>query len=142
MVSMSHRTMHNESSFALYFDILLFAVKELVNLPIDKSLWYAIGQELGIKDYKLNEIKVDNEHKPNHSLACTTSMFLYWIQVEEEPTYHKLVIALSAVGMREVATALCDKYGMLAVLFVYGWPAPRELFHKACFHNFVPESCI
>ena len=79
------------SSFFLYFDILLFAVpslKELVNLPIDRSLWYAIGQELGIKYYKLNEIKADNERKPNHSLACTTSMFSYWIQVEEEPTYH------------------------------------------------------
>ena len=84
-----------------------------MTLGIDFSLWYDIGQELGIEDYRLNTIKADNAGKPTHSVDCATSMFSLWIQTRDEPTYEKLAKALSAMGMREIATTLCEKYGML-----------------------------
>ena len=88
-------------------------LKDLMALDIDFSLWYDIGQELGIEDYRLNTIKADNAGKPNHSVDCAASMFSLWIQMSDVSTYEKLAKALSVVGMREIATTLCEKYGML-----------------------------
>lgn len=88
-------------------------------LQIDYSLWYDIGQELGIEDYKLNTIKADNARKPHHSVDCMVNMFSLWIQMESQPTYKKVAVALSAVGMREIGILLCEKYGMLPNVIVF-----------------------
>ena len=89
------------------------SLKELMDLHIDYSLWYDIGQELGIEDSKLNTIKANNAGKPYQSADCTLNMFHLWINTKDKPTYEKLAKALSALGMREIATTLCKKYGKL-----------------------------
>ena len=87
---------------------------DLENLPIDRTLWYSIGNELGLKDHRLREIKLNNRNHPEFHKACTREMFILWLRsAEYTPSYQKLVQALSAAGLQDVALSLCEKYGML-----------------------------
>ena len=102
-----------------------------MSLCIDYSLWYDIGQELGIEDDKLNTIKANHAGKPTQSNDCMCDMYAHWIRTEDNPTYEKLAKALSTVGMREIATTLCAKYGMLwaCILSVY--------YYGLCLHSYI-----
>ena len=88
-------------------------LSDLMALPIDFSLWYDIGLELGLEDYRLNIIMANNAGKPDSSRHCACDMYDLWLKSIHQPTYTKLAMALSTVGMREIAAALCQKYGML-----------------------------
>ena len=93
-------------------------------LRLDYSLWYDLGEELGIEDYKLATIKYDNAQKPNHSEYCTISMFSLWIKTDDEATYKKLAKALSAVGMRDIAITICRKHGMFRCTCTFNTNCP------------------
>ena len=117
--------------------LLIIADSNLVDLldpdlHIDYSLWYDIGLELGIKDNKLNEIKANNAGKPDYSICCARDMFYFWITgiTEGEPTYEKLAIALSALGMRKIAATIlrkkCSKFTTTIM------PAFGPTVHRVC----------
>ena len=86
-------------------------LRDLLQLNIDFSLWYELGEELGLEEHQLNTIKADNAGKPKHTMNCATDMFLKWIETDYNPTYEKLAVSLSTVGMREIAATLCEKHG-------------------------------
>jgi hypothetical protein len=88
-------------------------LSDLMSLGIDYSLWYDIGLELGIEEYKLNTIKANHAGKPTQSNDCMCDVYAHWIRTEGKPTYEILAKALSAVGIRKIALILCAKYGML-----------------------------
>ena len=98
------------------------------DLHIDYSLWFDIGLELGIKESKLNIIKANNAGKPEYSIHCAQGMFHLWVidgtEDDHEPTYERLAVALSVVGMRKVAATIlhkkCSKLFMYTI-WLQGW---------------------
>ena len=83
------------------------------NLHIDYSHWFDIGLELGIKENKLNVIKANNANKPDCPIHCAKDMFYLWLtdgtEDDHEPTYERLAVALSLVGMRKAAATILHK---------------------------------
>ena len=75
-------------------------VIELVN-------WQGVGLQLGVKDYELQKIKLNN---PLCHDDQKREMFRAWLRTSVNPNYDDVIKALEAVGERNVAQQLRDKF--------------------------------
>ena len=67
--------------------------------------WYSLGTELEIDDGKLDEL----EEKYSDPHRRMIKAFGVWLEEEENPTYRKLLQALSNIGKRDVAKSICTE---------------------------------
>ena len=72
------------------------ALKVLVNLPVAAE-WRRLGQQLGIPEFKLDEIQVNHEHSHNFAQDCLSDMFVWWLKGDHDATYERL-----ARGIRDI----------------------------------------
>ena len=71
--------------------------------------WYPLGIQLGVPDPDLKMIENDykrTEDKKLHSLSK-------WVDIDEQPSWSKVVRALVAINERHVARTIAEKYGIL-----------------------------
>ena len=74
-------------------------VIELVN-------WQGVGLQLGVKDYELQKIKLNNPRCHDQK----REMFRAWLRTSVNRNYDDVIKALEAVGERKVAQQLRDKF--------------------------------
>ena len=77
--------------------------------PEVASQWYDLGVELLNHDQakRLEVIKCDN---PGLSETCCTEMFKYWLQVDVDASWNKLLKALKHTGYNTLADKLKNEY--------------------------------
>ena len=71
--------------------------------------WYPLGIQLGVPDADLRMIESDyhrTEERKLHSLSK-------WMDIDEHPSWSKVVRALVAINERHVARNIAEKYGIL-----------------------------
>jgi len=71
-------------------------LKDLVELPI--TMWHTLGIKLGLAKTELDEIQANNAQFPDFNQRCMSSMFSWWLQTDESPTYRRLVKVLLEAG--------------------------------------------
>ena len=72
------------------------ALKVLVNLPVAAE-WRRLGQQLGIPEFKLDEIQANHKHSHNFAQDCLSDMFVRWLKDDHDATYERL-----ARGIRDI----------------------------------------
>ena len=83
-------------------------------LPV-ATCWYKLGLELGVSPYDLDVIE---GNYPRDREMCKLKMFGAWLRGDADSTYEKLVKALTAVGKRSIAEAICLARGTLRFVSV------------------------
>lgn len=78
--------------------------KDLQHLPIKD--WYALGLELGLKDFDLEVIRNDEGGMQGR----IRKMFQAWLSQFPNASYQQLVNALCKIKENTVASDLCKKY--------------------------------
>ena len=71
--------------------------------------WYPLGLQLGVPDADLKMIESDyrrTEDRKLHSLSK-------WMDIDEQPSWSKVVRALVAIHERHVARNIAEKYGIV-----------------------------
>ena len=89
----------------------VFNLAYLSSLPV-AAVWRRLGLQLGVPDYQLDIMQENNAGRVDPSSNCLYSMFNWWLKGSDSPTPKQLVIALSAIGKRDVAENVAQKYGM------------------------------
>lgn len=84
-------------------------VNELQNVT---DIWFQLGMNLDIPSTKLLEIEGDNKRAAD----CLCRMLIEW-ENRENPTWSKVVRALTAVRRPRLAQDLATRYGELGVVF-------------------------
>ena len=82
-------------------------LQDLCLLPV--SNWYLLGLQLGIS---ADELDVIERNYPRDNHMCKAKMFAAWLRVDTRTSYRKLARALVAVGIRNIAEAVCTARGM------------------------------
>ena len=111
-------------------------LRDLTNLPIPRAYWRKLGSQLCINTDKLDEIQANCQHSPTLVEDCTRTMFHFWLNNGNSPTYKSLVEGLQAAGMDEAVTFIHQKYGKVLVMIVYSL-SPSFFFVKhliTCMH--------
>ena len=86
-------------------------LKDLVNeCQQVVSQWKQLGLQLDVPQHRLDTIQAGHVGDPHAQTKCLTGMFNWWLN-NKDATYESLVPALVAVERRDVARALCKKYG-------------------------------
>ena len=73
--------------------------------------WYPLGIQLGLPDADLKMIENDyhrTEERKLHSISK-------WMDIDEQPSWSKVVRALVAINERHVARTIAEKYGILFI---------------------------
>ena len=83
------------------------SLRELDQLPGVATVWYRLGLQLEVKTEDLDVI----EMKYRDADMCKIKMFAEWLRCDTNPTYKKLVVALLAVGKRNLAESVCSARG-------------------------------
>ena len=83
--------------------------------------WREVGEGLLKKECadKLDEIE---KNHPNDKEGCCTEMFKYWLEVDSEANWNKLIGALKQIGQSTLATKVEEVViiqGMLSVIYSY-----------------------
>ena len=73
--------------------------------------WRVLGLKLEVPHHQLDIFQANHQRSPNHVQDCLTSMFDWWLKNDNDPTYEKLAQAIAAIGERQLAKTLCEKYG-------------------------------
>ena len=82
-------------------------LRDLSLLPVPN--WYPLGLQLGVGGDELNVIERDY---PRDNNMCKLKMFGVWLRGDSNATFGKLARALTAIGKRNVAEAMCTERGM------------------------------
>ena len=75
--------------------------------------WYLLGLQLGVST---DELEVIERNYPRNNHMCKIKMFGTWLRTDTSASYRKLVKALTAIGKRSIAEAVCTARGMEAML--------------------------
>ena len=84
------------------------SLKSLQNDLLYVWRWYPLGLQLGVPEADLKMIERDyqrTEERKLHSLSK-------WLNIDEHPSWSKLVRALVAINESHVARTIAEKYGM------------------------------
>ena len=73
--------------------------------------WYPLGLQLGVPDAYLKVIESDYQRTEDRKL-CSLSK---WMDIDEQPSWSKVVRALVAISERHVARTIAEKYGILFI---------------------------
>ena len=57
------------------------------------------------------ELETIQSKHPQDDRICQTKMFGMWLREVEHPNYQKLLMALVAIGRRDIAESVCEKEG-------------------------------
>ena len=71
-------------------------------------MWYKLGLQLGVR---ADDLEIIEKNYPRDADTCKIKMFAEWRRGDTNPTYEKLVTALSAVGKRKLAESVCSAQG-------------------------------
>ena len=71
--------------------------------------WYPLGLQLGVPDADLKMIESDYQQIEDRKLHSLSK----WMDIEEHPSWSKVVRALVAINERRVARTIAEKYGIL-----------------------------
>ena len=82
-------------------------IRDLSLLPVPN--WYLLGLQLGVSGDELDMIK---RKYPRDNHLRKVKMFGAWLRVDTSASYSKLARALTAIGKRNIAEALCTARGM------------------------------
>ena len=74
---------------------------------MEVSDWYGLGLQLDIDYLELDQIRRENCDEK----MKTRMMFIAWLRLNPDPTYHQLARALFVKREIRSATQLCRKYG-------------------------------
>ena len=89
--------------------------------------WYLLGLQLGVSG---DELDVIERNYPRDNHMCMLKMFGAWLRVDASATYRKLVKALTAVGKRNSAEALCTARGMEVTALCFECPHSQNHLQK------------
>ena len=81
-------------------------LQDLCLLPVPN--WYLLGLQLGVS---ADELDVIERNYPRDNHMCKTKMFGTWLRMDTSASYEKLARALTAVGKRNIAEAMCTARG-------------------------------
>ena len=73
---------------------------------VQTTEWYHLGLQLNLDNFKLDQIQVDARQNQEH----LTLMFKAWLHVSENPSWQDVVRALKAIGERQLASKLQQKF--------------------------------
>ena len=71
--------------------------------------WYPLGLQLGVPDADLKMIESDYKRTEDMKLHSLSK----WMDIDEQPSWSKVVRALVAINERHVARTIAEKYGKL-----------------------------
>ena len=91
------------------------SLKLLVNDLVSVRRTFDLGIQLGVPESALNDIEVDYRHSVADRRRETVSK---WLNIDEQPSWSKLVRALVAMSERHVARNIAVKYGIIYSLFI------------------------
>jgi len=57
-----------------------------------------LGAQLGLKQYHLASISVDNAYNPNRTEGCCKVVLAKWLKIDPSPTWGKLEDAVNIIG--------------------------------------------
>ena len=97
---MTHTFVHPAVS-SLCMKELTEALREVVD-------WHQLGVLLGIKPFRLQEVRMNHPHDAHH---CKVAMLDGWLRSDVEASWEKLAQALEKMDQAPVAMAIRDKYG-------------------------------
>lgn len=113
----------SSSSVGTYFISILYTVpdyifeekngdlKKLVRLPV-KAKWMTLAKELDIPKSKIDEIAATNHGHPESQALCLTTMFSYWLNNDDCPSYNKLKEAVEQLDNKnEVLDKMKEMWG-------------------------------
>ena len=69
--------------------------------------WYPLGIQLGVPKAYLLMIEKDYKHTEDMKLHSLSK----WMEIDEKPSWSKVVKALVAISERHVARNIAEKYG-------------------------------
>ena len=64
--------------------------------------WYDFGVELLQNEY-IDQLNIIEKNHPGDVQKCCTEMFKYWLQIDTEATWNKLIDALKEIRKNELA---------------------------------------
>ena len=70
--------------------------------------WYPLGIQLGVPDPDLRKIECDYQRTEDRMLHSLSK----WMDIDEHPSWSKVVRALVAINERSVARTIAEKYGI------------------------------
>ena len=71
--------------------------------------WYPLGLQLGVPHVDLKMIECDYPRTEDRKLQSLQK----WIDIDEQPSWSRVVRALLAINERHVARNIAEKYGIL-----------------------------
>ena len=80
-------------------------LRDLIS-DVKTTEWYYLGLQLNLDNFKLDQIQVDARQNQEH----LTLMFKAWLHVSENPSWQDVVRALKAIGERQLASKLQQKF--------------------------------
>ena len=69
--------------------------------------WKELGSELGLKDYKIDNIQQNNARHPRHVEECCKAVLLQWLKEIPSPSWGKLddaIVKISKLSRDETIT--------------------------------------
>ena len=88
------------------------SLKLLVNDLVSVRRSFELGIQLGVPISALNDIEVDYKHSLADRRRETVDK---WLNIDEQPSWSKLVRALVAISERHVARNIAVKYGIVFI---------------------------
>ncbi len=90
-------------------------MKDLLDQLGVVSEWELLGFHLGIKKYKLNDIKEERRGKAS---LCKMDMFDYWLRADIHASWRKVVEALEQMDDIELSHSLRVSHGLGKTLLI------------------------
>ena len=69
--------------------------------------WYDFGIQL-LEDECVHKLDVIEKNHPQDVERCCTEVFNYWLQIDPEASWNKIIAALEAIGKRVLAKEVKD----------------------------------
>ena len=60
--------------------------------------WDELGLRLGLKEYDIANISVDNIHNPHRSVSCCKEVLQFWLQNASSPSWGKMDDAIKSLS--------------------------------------------
>ena len=120
-----------DNSFTFHTDVSL----KLLSKDLEGVWrWYPLSLQLGVPDADLMMIENDYQRTEDRKLRSLSK----WMDIDEQPSWSKVVRALVAINERHVARTIAEKYGIycydiiivckyIKYLLYVGVPFPSEL---------------
>ncbi len=84
-------------------------MKELLEQLVEVSEWEQLAAHLGVKKYKLDEIR---ESRRGVTANCKMDMFDYWLRSDIRASWKKVVETLEKMDYGRLATNMRVRHGL------------------------------